>query len=75
MIFLAAGVEVADGVGVTTAFSCESFTVIFGVEKVNPFAESFIHPSFSVKVDVATLELPSAFVIETLALIGADENL
>ena len=54
---------------------CVSFTVIFGEEKVNPLAESFIQPFFSVNVEVATLEFPSAFVIETLAFIGADENL
>ena len=69
------GLIVAVGVGVTSTFSCSSLTVIFGLEKVNPLAESFIHPSFSVKVDVAIFELPSAFVIETLALIGAEENL
>jgi hypothetical protein len=76
--FFATGFTVDEGVGVAvgaTALSCSSFTVIFGLENVNPFAESFIHPSFSVKVDVAIFELPSAFVIETLALIGADENL
>ena len=48
---------------------------IFGLENVKPFAESFIQPFFSMKVDVATLVFPSVLVIETLAFIGALVNL
>ena len=79
----AAAVAVTDGdgegvgvaVGVAITFSCSSFTLIFGEENVKPFIESFIQPSFSLNVEVAILELPSTFVMDTEAFTGAEENL
>jgi hypothetical protein len=53
------GVAVGEGVGVGAATSCESFTLIFGVEKVNPATVIFSHPSFSEITVVATDGVPS----------------
>ena len=63
-VFLAAaalataeGVGVAEGAG--AGVSCESFTLIFGVEKVNPAAVIFNHPSLSLMTVVASVGVPS----------------
>lgn len=53
----ALGVGVAEGVGVDT--SCESFTLMLGVEKVKPAAVIFNQPSFSEITVVATEGVPS----------------
>ena len=59
------GVGDAEGVGVgvaaatSTAFSCDSFTLICGVEKVKPAAVIFSHPSLSLMMVVATVGVPS----------------
>ena len=50
-------VGVAEGVG--AGVSCESFTLIFGVEKVNPAAVIFNHPSLSLMTVVASVGVPS----------------
>ena len=63
VFFTAAGlvttgaVGVAEGVGAAAA--CDSFTLIFGVEKVNPAAVIFSQPSLSLMTVVATDGVPS----------------
>ena len=53
----AAGVGVAEGEG--AGASCESLTLILGVENVNPPAVIFNQPSFSEMTVVATEGVPS----------------
>ena len=50
-------VGVAEGAGVTA--SCESFTLMLGVENVNPPAVILSQPSFSEMTVVATDGVPS----------------
>ena len=53
----ALGEGVATGAGVVT--SCESFTLMLGVENVNPPAVILSQPSFSLITVVATDGVPS----------------
>ena len=61
------GVADGEGVGIGAATSCESFTLIFGVEKVNPAAVILSHPSFSEITVVATDGVPSELDTSILA--------
>ena len=56
---IAGAVGVAEGVGVGTTAAWESFTLIFGVEKVNPAAVIFNHPLLSLMTVVASVGVPS----------------
>ena len=55
----AAGVGVADAEGAGAGASCESLTLILGVEKVNPPAVILSQPSLSEITVVATEGVPS----------------
>ena len=63
VVFLAtgftAGAGVAAGAAEVAGASCESLTLILGVEKVNPPAVIFNQPSFSEMTVVATEGVPS----------------
>jgi hypothetical protein len=63
---------VADATGID--FSCKSFNLIVGCEKVNPFIETLIQPFFSTKEVVTILFVPSELVTSTAAFIGAPEK-
>ncbi len=82
VIFFAAGfaVAVGDGVGVGVAVgagvgaSCESLTLMLGVENVNPPAVILSQPSFSLITVVATDGVPSELETSIFAWIGAEPN-
>ncbi len=78
VFFMAAGFAVGLGVGDAEGAgfeaSWESFTLIFGVEKVNPAAVIFNQPSLSLIIVVATDGVPSELETSILAWIGADPN-
>ena len=63
VFFTAAGLVTTGAVGVAVgigaAAAWESFTLIFGVEKVNPLAVIFNQPSLSLITVVATVGVPS----------------
>jgi hypothetical protein len=66
------GIGVAVGAGAVD--SCESFTLIFGVEKVKPAAVIFNQPSLSEISVVATDGDPSELETSILAWIGDEPN-
>jgi hypothetical protein len=70
-VAIAFGVGLTDGVGTT----CCNATFTVGEEKVNPLAAKCTQPFFSWKEVVATSFVPWESVIETVAVIGALENL
>ena len=62
---VALGVGDAEGAGFESSW--ESFTLIFGVEKVNPAAVIFNQPSLSLIIVVATDGVPSELDTSILA--------
>ena len=68
------GAADSDGIGDGAVTSCESFTLIFGVENVNPEAVIFNQPSLSEITVVATEGVPSELDTSIFACIGADPN-
>jgi hypothetical protein len=64
------GEEEAEGAG--AGASCDSFTLIFGVEKVKPAAVIFSQPSLSLMTVVATEGVPSELETSIFAWIGAE---